>query len=125
MDPIKRNFITQLFSWTLAAPLGLLAVRAACAQQNPSPKLPQGIPPVNDGRNDPFGDNGAKPDPKQILKQNKDQIHDDIEKLFVLASELKTEVEKTDSVNVLSMAMVNKAEQVEKLARQIKNLARG
>jgi hypothetical protein len=125
MDPIKRNFITQLFSWTLAAPLGLLAVRAAFAQQNPSPKLPQGIPPVNDGRNDPFGDNGAKPDPKQILKQNKDQIHDDIEKLYVLATELKDEVEKTDSVNVLSLAMVGKAEQVEKLARHIKNLARG
>ena len=125
MDPIKRNFITQLFSWTLAAPLGLLAVRATCAQQNSSPKLPQGIPPVNDGRNDPFGDNAVKPDPKQILKQNKDQIHDDVEKLFVLATELKDEVEKTDSVNVLSMAMVNKAEQVEKLARQIKNLSRG
>ena len=125
MDPIKRNFTTQLFSWTLAAPLGLLAVRATCAQQNSSPKLPQGIPPVNDGRNDPFGDNAAKPDPKQILKQNKDQIHDDVEKLFVLATELKDEVEKTDSVNVLSMAMVNKAEQVEKLAKQIKNLSRG
>ena len=76
------------------------AVRAACAQQNPSPKLPQGIPPVNDGRNDPFGDNGAKPDPKQILKQNKDQIHDDVEKLYTLATELKDNVEKTDSINV-------------------------
>jgi hypothetical protein len=123
MDPKKRNFITQLISWTLAAPLALLAVRAIA--QNPSPKLPQGNTPVYDGRNDPFGAAAAKPDPKQILKQNKDQIHDDIEKLYVLASELKDEVEKTDSVNVLSLAMVGKAEQVEKLAKQIKNLARG
>jgi hypothetical protein len=123
MDPKKRNFITQLISWTLAAPLALLAVRAFA--QNPSPKLPQGPTPVYDGRNDPFGGGAAKPDPKEILKQNKDQIHDDIEKLYVLASELKDEVEKTDSVNVLSLAMVGKAEQVEKLAKQIKNLARG
>ena len=123
MDPKKRNFITQLFSWAVATPLALLAVRAFA--QNPSPKVPQGNPPVFDGHNDPFGSAAAKPDPKQILKQNKDQIHDDVEKLYVLASELKDEVEKTDSANVLSLAMVGKAEQVEKLARQIKNLARG
>jgi len=124
MDPKKRNFITQLFSWAFAAPLALLAIRAACAQ-NPTPKLPPGVPPTYDGRNDPLGDGAAKPDPKQMLKQNKDQIHDDVEKLYTLATELKDEVEKTDSVNVLSLAMVGKAEQVEKLAKQIKNLARG
>jgi hypothetical protein len=125
MDPKKRNFITQLFSWAFAAPLALLAIRAAFAQQNPSPKLPTGNTPVYDGRNDPFGDAAPKPDPKQVLKQNKEQIHDDVEKLYALATELKDEVEKTDSANVLSLAMVNKAEQVEKLAKQIKNLSRG
>jgi hypothetical protein len=124
MDPKKRNFITQLFSCAFAVPLALLAVRAAFAQ-NPSPKLPAGNTPVYDGRNDPFGSANPKLDPKQVLKQNKDQIHDDVEKLYVLATELKDEVEKTDSVNVLSLAMVGKAEQVEKLAKQIKNLARG
>jgi hypothetical protein len=124
MDPKKRNFIIQLFSWAFAAPLALLAVRAAFAQ-NPAPKLPTGMPPINDGRNDPLGDGAAKPDPKQILKQNKDQIHDDVEKLYTLATELKDQVENTDSANVLSLAMVGKAEQVEKLAKQIKNLARG
>jgi hypothetical protein len=123
MDPKKRNFITQLFSWMLAVPLALLAARAFA--QNPSPKLPKGDTPVYDGRNDPFGDTTSRPDPKQLLKQNKDQIHDDVEKLYVLATELKSDVEKTDSVNVLSLAMVSKAEQVEKLAKQIKNLARG
>jgi hypothetical protein len=124
MDPKKRNFITQLFSWAFTAPLALLAIRAAFAQ-NPSPKIPTGNVPPYDGHNDPFGEGAARPDPKQILKQNKDQIHDDVEKLYTLATELKDEVEKTDSANVLSLAMVGKAEQVEKLARQIKNLARG
>lgn len=125
MDPKRRNFITQLFSWAFAAPFALLVIRAGFAQQNPSPRLPAGNTPVYDGRNDPFGDSAAKPDPKQVLKQNKEQIHDDVEKLYVLATELKDEVEKTDSANVLSLAMINKAEQVEKLAKQIKNLSRG
>ena len=124
MDPKKRNFIIQLFTWALAAPLALLGVRTACAQQNPMPKLPSAMPPGYDGHNDPSG-GVARPDPKQMLKQNQDQIHDDVEKLYTLASELKDQVEKTDSANVLSLAMVGKAEQVEKLARQIKNLARG
>jgi hypothetical protein len=124
MDPKKRNFITQLLSWALAAPLALLAIRAAFAQ-NSNPKLPGSNVPPYDGRNEPFPDGAAKPDPKQILKQNQGQIHDDVEKLYTLASELKDQVEKTDSANVLSLSMVGKAEQVEKLARQIKNLARG
>jgi hypothetical protein len=125
MDPKKRNFITQLFSWAFAAPLALLAIRAAFAQQQtPVPRAPGGSTP-DYGHNDPFGDSTPKPDPKQALKQNKEQIHDDVEKLFVLATELKDEVEKTDSANVLSLTMVNKAEQVEKLAKQIKNLSRG
>ena len=37
----------------------------------------------------------------------------------------KVEVEKTDSANVLSLTIVGKSEQVERLAKQIKNLARG
>jgi len=38
---------------------------------------------------------------------------------------LKTEVEKTDSTSVLSIGMVKKAEEIEKLAKQIKDHAKG
>jgi hypothetical protein len=123
MDPKKRNFITQLFSAALAAPLGLLALRAFA--QNPTPKFPKGEEPAHDGRNDPFDTSGTKVDPNAILKKNKDQIHDDVEKIYALATELKTEVEKVDSTNVLSLTIVQKSEQIEKLAKQVKNLARG
>jgi len=47
------------------------------------------------------------------------------EKLFQLASELKAEVEKTDSVLVLSMAMLKKTEEIEKLAKGIRSRAIG
>ena len=124
MDPTKRSFIGHLFSCALALPIAQVIIPRSAAQ-NPTPRFPAGNAPVYDGRNDPFGGPNSKNDPKEILKQNKDQIHDDVEKLFTLASELKDEVEKTDSANVLSLGMVGKAEQVEKLAKQIKNLARG
>ena len=64
-------------------------------------------------------------DPKQILEHNDSQIHDSVEKLYFLAAQLKAEVERTNSQNVLSLAMVQKCEQIEKYAKQIKGLAKG
>jgi hypothetical protein len=48
-----------------------------------------------------------------------------VEKLFQLASELKEQVEKTDSSQVLSLALVRKAEEIEKLAKEIKSRSAG
>ncbi len=62
---------------------------------------------------------------KAILQENQKQIKKDIEKLYQLAEELKKEVEKTDASAVLSVNVLRKAEEVEKLAKHIKNLARG
>lgn len=113
----------QALGWSLAAPLVLAGIRAfgqsAAQQAPPNPMAPRLNP------NEPFPDAGPKIDEKKILQKNNDQIHDDVEKLYELASDLKKEVEKTDSANVLSLPMMQKAEQVEKLAKQIRNLARG
>lgn len=81
--------------------------------------------PTPHNPNEPFPDTGPKIDEGKLLKANNQQIHDDVEKLYDLASDLKKEVEKTDSANVLSLPMMQKAEQIEKLAKQVKNLARG
>jgi hypothetical protein len=62
---------------------------------------------------------------KALLEQRQKDIKKDIEKLFDLATQLKTEVEKTDATTTLSLAMVKRAEEIEKLARQIKDNARG
>jgi hypothetical protein len=42
-----------------------------------------------------------------------------------LASELKAEVEKTDAVKVLSVMMLRKTEEIEKLAKEIRSRAVG
>ena len=69
--------------------------------------------------------NMPKPDPKMMLTANEKEIKKNVEKLYELASELKTEVEKTDSVKVLSLSMLKKAEEIERLAKEIKSRAKG
>ena len=65
------------------------------------------------------------PPAKFAWKKIRKDIKKDIEKLFALASQLKQQVEKTDATAVLSLAMVKKAEEIERLARQIKERAKG
>jgi len=62
---------------------------------------------------------------KTLLEERQKNIKRDVEKLYDLASQLKSEVEKTDSTTVLSLAMLKKAEEIEKLAKQIKDRAKG
>jgi hypothetical protein len=64
-------------------------------------------------------------DSKAILAANQKGIKKDIERLFQLATELKAEVEKTDSVMMLSVAMLKKVEEIEKLAKEIRSRAIG
>jgi hypothetical protein len=63
-------------------------------------------------------------DPKVTLKRNQSQIREDVEKLYALALELRAQVETTETAQVLSLPMIQKAEQIEKLAKQVKTLAR-
>ena len=94
----------------------------AILAQNPIP------PPPLPRRDAADRDESAVPPPgarKAVLEQNQKDIKKDVEKLYELASELKTEVDKTDATAVLSLALVKKAEEIEKLAKQIKDHAKG
>jgi hypothetical protein len=73
---------------------------------------------------DPIGPPMAPGDPRQIPAQNRQQIQKDVEKLYALASELKEEIANTDSNNILSLTMVQRAKDIEKLAKHIASLAR-
>lgn len=107
--------------------VGLGAVVAALirprrlAAQNPPPDSSPSRRLPGDPDN-----SGLPPRPtKSILDQNQKDIKKDVEKLYDLAKDLKAEVEKTDATAVLSLGMVKKAEEIEKLARQIKEHAKG
>ena len=91
-------------------------------QQNP-PIIP---PPEQKPGQEPAPENPMAPSAeKKILEENEKDIKKKVERLYGLASELKAEVDKTDSSKVLSLNLVRKAEEIEKLAREIKNRSKG
>ena len=111
----RRRFLTTAIA--AGVPAGILAlipsaqVRARQPQNPPQQKDDDTRPP--------------KVDPKLILEANQKEIKKNVERLYDLASELKAEVEKTDSVQVLSLAMLRKTDEIEKLAREIRSRAKG
>ncbi|HEX5433217.1 MAG TPA: hypothetical protein VFY05_03180 [Candidatus Angelobacter sp.] len=56
---------------------------------------------------------------KAANKKRQEDIRKDTDKLFQLATELKAAVDKTNE-NVLSLDVIRKADEVEKLAKQVK-----
>jgi hypothetical protein len=56
---------------------------------------------------------------KEANKKRQEDIRNDTAKLFQLATELKAAVDKSNE-NVLSLDVVRKAEEVEKLAKRVK-----
>lgn len=101
-----------------SASIASFSLAAALSGQDPSAQLP--VRPGEDDANLPL-----KPSTKAILDENQKDIKKNVEKLFELASQLKAQVEKTDSTTTLSLALVRKAEEIEKLAHQIKERAKG
>jgi hypothetical protein len=119
MSNTRREFLTVLGA---AAPVFLMRAQNPASQGRPSsrPSAPDSTPESDDSSAP-----GAKSPTKSLLEANEKDIKKNIEKLFQLATDLKAEVEKTDSSQVLSLAMVKKAEEIEKLARDIKTRAKG
>jgi|SRR5271156_1648026 len=126
MDETNLQTRIERRSW-LALLGGCAALSAARAWGAQGPPAAQ--PPPRPKGEDPAGaeDENPKllPPTKAILEANDKDIKKSIEKLYQLAGELKAEVEKTDSAQVLSLAMVKKAEEIERLAREIKSRAKG
>lgn len=118
MQPSRRSLLGTIAGVAAAFSMAILAGHG----QDPFPKAP---PPIRPGDDDPNHNPNGKPPTKVLLEENQKDIKKNIEKLFELASQLKEQVEKTDATTVLSLAMVKKAEEIEKLARQIKERAKG
>ena len=115
----RRSFLGGLLSAGVAG-----GVAARLPQQQQSPVAPQG--PEKRQPMDPAPETPPIPGTeKRMLEENQKEIKKKVEKLYELATELKDEVEKTDSSKVLSLNLVRKAEEIEKLAHDIKNRSKG
>lgn len=127
----RREFLASLIA---AGPLAAFARRLAAQGHPPHPAPPQSsagpqssAPPQPSRQQDDNPPDGlsSKSATKAMLEANDKDIKKSVEKLYNLVSELKAEVDKTDSAQVLSMGLVKKAEEIEKLARDIKSRAKG
>jgi hypothetical protein len=120
MYDTRRRFLKLLAAGGAMAVAGAPRVRAQAKTQS-RPQLPD--PTQN--ADETSGPLAGKSATKLMLEENEKDIKKNIEKLYQLASDLKSEVEKTDSSQVLSLALVKKAEEIEKLAHDIKTRAKG
>jgi len=118
MQDSRRSVLRFMVAGAAAFGTCAVLIRA----QNPFPGPPI---PVRPGEDEPNPNPGLKSPKKVLLEENQKDIKKNVEKLFDLAAQLKEQVEKTDATTVLSMAMVKKADEIERLAHQIKERAKG
>jgi hypothetical protein len=109
----------------LALTAAVVGSRVLFAQMTMGQLPPPGTPPDGSSIRP-----GQPPDPmqqeilqKMILQRNiarQQQLVKDTDKLLALATELKNDVDKTNK-NVLSIDVIKKAEEIEKLAKNVKD----
>jgi hypothetical protein len=122
IDPSRRNVLRV---GSVAVGAFFLRAASSAAQSSARTEVPQESGASRRTRDEvepPVPEAATK---KAQLEQRQKDIKKDIEKLFDLATQLKAEVEKTDATTTLSLAMVRRAEEIEKLARSIKDNAKG
>ena len=108
--------------------LGLLlaaSVGAGWAQtpgQGPQP-VP-GMGPNGHQQADPVGDHMREQQARSRNEERQKRLEDDTAKLYALAGELKQEVAKSNK-DTLSLDVVRKAEEIEKLAKSVKEKMKG
>jgi len=117
-------------SWVVVSGPGLHTISAAQLQQ----QLQQQQIPTMPGGPPAFGEPPNPADPMQRQQQQRmekarnvdrqKQLERDMDKLFELAKQLKEEVNKSNK-DTLSVDVVKKAAEIEKLAKSVKDRMRG
>jgi hypothetical protein len=85
--------------------VALLLPQRIYVQKNPSPEL-------------------TPKQKRELMKSNFEKMRNDAAQLASMANELRDELNKT-SVDILSVDVIHRAEKIEKLARKIKEEAKG
>ena len=123
MQETRRGFV-----WDLATMASVLVVcnGVALGQTRPKPTFPK--PPASA---DPQEKNNTADAPdlkamkRAVMVQNEKEFRAGVERLYQLSGELREEMQKATTTNVLSVRMYKKTEELEKLAKRLKNLAEG
>jgi invasion protein IalB len=114
--------------FALAGGAGALVASSALYSQPQHPNVQPRPSPNAPDPNRPWsvtGHDERATDRKAIEKQNQAEVKASVEKLYVLISELKEQVEKSDVNLTLPVSVVKKSQEIEKLAKHVKELAKG
>jgi len=116
------------FLWILLIPLVAAPLLAQdSSQRNPLPQTGPSPSMQNPGSPSTTDENEARIQRDMAKKANQErqaQLKRDTDKLLKLATELKEYVDKSNE-NTLSVNVVKKAEEIEKLARSVKDKMKG
>jgi hypothetical protein len=109
----------------IAAPMAIEALQehpSPVIKPVPSPNAPknQNVPQGLDGPALTTGDNSRQ----SLDQQNQVEIRMEVQRLFAIATELKDEVDNTNSNSVLNLTVLKRAQEIEKLAKQIRDRAK-
>jgi len=115
MSSSRRAFIVASLSVAAAAAAACAAQQGPPASQVPAPFPPAEPPEV--GRN-------PKRD-RAMLKANRDAITKDVKRMSELVDALQKQLKENDSTDILSLDVIRKSEEIEKLAKHVKDLVRG
>ena len=115
------------FVWDLATMASVLVVcnGVALGQTPGKPTFPKPPTPGDPQEKNKTADAS---DPKAMKRaamvRNEKEFRVGVERLYQLSGDLREEMQKT-TTNVLSVRMYKKTEEIEKLAKRLKNLAKG
>jgi len=115
------------FVWTVLLSISafpVLAQSPARTQAPPAPPPHIGDPTAADSAGDEGRERLAADMAKRAAKQRVAALKHDTDKLLQLSEELKQSVDKSDE-NVLALDVIKKAEEIEKLARSVKDKMKG
>ena len=111
----RRVFIAASLS------LGASVGRLWAAQQDvPPPQFPPPFPPAEP----PESPRNKRRD-RVLLKANREAINKDVTRMSDLVDALQKQLKASDTTDVLSLDVIRKSEEIEKLARHVRDLVRG
>jgi hypothetical protein len=122
--PVSEDTVRTQIAWSLCLFL-LFTVLGHAQSQNPrsqTQRIDGNVAPID--ANDENRDRLARDMAKKANLERQAALKVDTDKLFKLAAELKGYVDKSNE-NVLSLEVLKKAEEIEKLARSVKDKMKG
>jgi hypothetical protein len=88
------------------------------------PGMKGGMQPTDSNANDPLAGKMENAQAKSRNVERQKKLQEDTEKLLSLATALKEQVDKTDK-DILSVDVIKKADEIEKLAKSVKDRMKG